>query len=394
MEYQPSHDGIMRDFHDGEFSRGHVFFSNSRNIALLLYTDDCEIVNPLGSKAGMHKIGVIYCTILNLPRKFRSSLCNCFLVALYNASDVKTYGFDSILQPLVENIQELERERIHISTDAIEGIVKVGIAQVTGFVESFVSHHFCRKCKMHIDQMRRASTANIELLRNYDNYNEDLQLKDPRSTGVKAPCLLNNVEHFHVATNYAPVMHDLLEGVGRLEVHLVLADLTQAGFFNLDLLNSRITSFDYAPCDSKNKPSPITHNRIQKPDGASGQTASQMWCLIRYLPLMIGDLVPEDNEHLELTLLLLECMDFIFSPETTIEETSFLKQLINNHHNFFLRMYPDRNLKPKHHFMTHYPQQIRLIGPLVNFWTMRFEAKHRFFKRLGHIVCNYRNILK
>ena len=109
---------------------------------------------------------------------------------------------------------------------------------------------------------------------------------------------------------------------------------------------------------------------------------------------MIGDLVPEDNEHLELTLLLLECMDFIFSPETTIEETSFLKQLINNHHNFFLRMYPDRNLKPKHHFMTHYPQQIRLIGPLVNFWTMRFEAKHRFFKRLGHIVCNYRNILK
>ena len=241
MEYQPSHDGIMRDFHDGEFSRGHVFFSNSRNIALLLYTDDCEIVNPLGSKTGMHKIGVIYCTILNLPRKFRSSLCNCFLVALYNASDVKTYGFDSILQPLVEDIQELERERIHISTDAIEGIVKVGIAQVTGFVESFVSHHFCRKCKMHIDQMRRASTANIELLRNYDNYNEDLQLKDPRSTGVKAPCLLNNVEHFHVATNYAPVMHDLLEGVGGLEVHLVLADLIQAGFFNLDLLNSRIT---------------------------------------------------------------------------------------------------------------------------------------------------------
>ena len=36
-------------------------------------------------------------------------------------------------------------------------------------------------------------------------------------------------------------MHDLLEGVGGLEVHLVLADLIQAGFFNLDLLNSRIT---------------------------------------------------------------------------------------------------------------------------------------------------------
>jgi hypothetical protein len=25
---------------------------------------------------------------------------------------------------------------------------------------------------------------------------------------------------------------------------------------------------------------------------------------------------------------------------------------------------------------------------------MQFEPKHRFFKRLGHIVCNYRKILK
>ena len=62
-EYQPSRDEVMRDFHDGEFCRGHAFFSNGKNIALLLYVDDCEIANPLGSKAGMHKIGVIYCTI-------------------------------------------------------------------------------------------------------------------------------------------------------------------------------------------------------------------------------------------------------------------------------------------------------------------------------------------
>ena len=50
---------------------------------------------------------------------------------------------------------------------------------------------------------------------------------------------------------------------------------------------------------------------------------------------MIGDLVPDDNEHLELIRLLLECMYFIFSPEITIEETFFLKQLIKDHHNFF-----------------------------------------------------------
>ncbi len=131
LEYQPSDDGIMRDFHDGEFCRGHVFFSNSRNIALLLYVDDCEIANPLGSKAGMHKIGIVYCTILNIPPKFRSSLCNCYLVGLYNSGDVNTYGFDPILHPLVEDIEELERDGLHIDTDVFQGRVQIGIAQVT-----------------------------------------------------------------------------------------------------------------------------------------------------------------------------------------------------------------------------------------------------------------------
>ena len=104
--------------------------------------------------------------------------------------------------------------------------------------------------------------------------------------------------------------------------------------------------------------------------------------------------MPEGHEYFELLLLLLECVDFIFCPEITPEETLFLKHLIKDHHEYYLEVYPNRNLKPKHHFMTHYPEQIRLLGPLQHFWTMRFEAKHRFFKRLGHIVCNYRNILK
>ena len=398
LQNPSSNDGIMRDFHDGLFCKEHGFFSDHRNIRLLLYVDECEIANPLGSKAGLHKIGVIYCTILNLPSRFRSSLCNCFLISLFNAGD-------PILQPLVNDIQLLEQEGLSIATDVFAGKLKVSIAQVTGdnlgvngilgYVESFISNHFCRHCRMHKREMQIALLARAEQLRNVQSYEDDLSCNNPTATGIKAPCLLNNVENFHVATNYAPdVMHDLLEGVCGIEVHLVLAALIDEGLFDLDLLNSRITSFDYSPADSKNKPSPVTIQRLQNPDGASGQTASQMWCLIRYLPLIIGDKVPEGNEYFEVILLLLECMDFIFSTEITTEETFVLKQLIKDHHEHFLEMFPERNLKPKHHFMTHYPHQMRMLGPLVHFWTMRFEAKHRFFKRLGHIVCNYRNILK
>lgn len=405
MQYHCSNDGILRDFHDGKFCQEHYFFSNPNNIQLLLYVDECEVANPLGSKAGLHKIGVVYCTILNIPPKYRSSLCNCFLVAMYNAGDVKTYGYDAILRPLVEDIKDMETNGLYIDTDVYRGIVKASITQVSGdnlgvnglfgFVESFVGNHFCRQCKMHRNDMRYATTEISDFVRRQRDYDIDVATDDPSTTGIKTTCLLNDVHNFHVTNNFAPdIMHDLLEGVCSLEVHLVLETLIQDGYLTLDLLNSRITSFDYGIPDAKNKPSVISANKLQNPDGPTHQTASQMWCLIRHLPLLIGDKVPEDNEHYELLLLLLDCMDIIFSYEVTEDDTLFLKHVIKDHHEHFLHLYPLRHLKPKHHFMTHYPRQIRMIGPLVRFWTMRFEAKHSFFKRLGHIVCNFRNILK
>ncbi|XP_033122724.1 uncharacterized protein LOC117121598, partial [Anneissia japonica] len=189
-------------------------------------------------------------------------------------------------------------------------------------------------------------------------------------------------------------MHDLLEGVCGLEAYLAIGALIQEGYFTLDLLNSRITSFDYGFIDSKNKPSIVSASKLQNPDGCTQQTAVQMWCLVRNLPLLIGDKVPQDNDYYELLLLLLDCMDFLFSYEVTDDDTLFLKHIIKDHHEHFLKLFPMRHLKPKHHFMTHYPRQIRMLGPIVHYWVMRFEAKHGFFKRLGHIVCNFRNILK
>jgi len=44
--------------------------------------------------------------------------------------------------------------------------------------------------------------------------------------------------------------------------------------------------------------------------------------------------------------------------------------------------------------MVHYPSAFRKIGPLVNFWDMRFEAKHSFVKRLSHVNCNFKNVTK
>ncbi|XP_033112600.1 uncharacterized protein LOC117113392, partial [Anneissia japonica] len=390
---------------DGEFCRGDNLFSNPLNIQLLIYIDECEVVNPLGSKAGLHKICVVYCTILNIPPKYRSTLANCFLVAMFNARDVKTYGYDDVMLPLVNDLIELETVGVYINSDVYSGIVKGSIAQLTGdnlgvngicgFVESFVGNYCCRHCKMHRNDLQYSLVEQQDLLRTRDNYEVDVLQNDPSQTGIKSSCPLNELHNFHVTKNFSPdIMHDLLEGVCSLEVHLVLAALIEDNYFTLDLLNSRITSFDYGLCDLKNKPSVISASKLRNPDSAAHQKAAQMWCLIRHLPLLIGDKVPEDNEYFELLLLLLDCMDIIFSYEVTVDDTYFLKHVIKDHHEHFLKLFPMRHLKPKHHFMTHYPRQIRMLGPLRHYWAMRFEAKHNFFKRLGHIVCNFRNILK
>ena len=70
----------------------------------------------------------------------------------------------------MEDIKELERDGLCIDTDVLQDTVQISIAQVSGdnlglngifgLVESFVSHHFCRNCKMHIEEMRRALAAN------------------------------------------------------------------------------------------------------------------------------------------------------------------------------------------------------------------------------------------
>ena len=32
------------------------------------------------------------------------------------------------------------------------------------------------------------------------------------------------------------------------------------------------------------------------------------------------------------------------------------------------------------------------FGPLINYWTTRFEAKHKYFKQLAHVMGNFTNI--
>ena len=155
-----------------------------------------------------------------------------------------------------------------------------------------------------------------------------------------------------------------------------------------------LKSFNYGHFAQNSKPVDISANVLKSKDGGVKQSASEMWTLMQYLPVMIGDRVPEDDQHWKLLLSLSDCMSMIFAPAINREATYYLQQIIKDHLELFVDVFPGVKVRPKQHYLTHYPRCIRLVGPLIRFWCMRFEAKHNFFRRLSHIVGNFKNICK
>lgn len=395
-------EGLYLDITDASYLKDNPLFSEKKDaLQIQLFYDDFETANPLGSKKGIHKLGAIYFTLRNFPPVYNSSLSNIYLCALFHAQDIKRYGFNSILEPLVFDLKILESEGLKVpkSDHVLYGsIVQVtgdnlGLHSIFGFVESFVARYCCRFCLLEKEKFQSVFCEdNPEVrLRTVELHADHCQTIDtdpslPHIFGVKRKCLLNSLLYFNTANNFAvDLMHDVLEGVGQFEMKLLLQFL-QENYITAEQLDRRIHAFDYGYNQQRNRPP-----GVKLLDGSNdlGLNAIQSWCLLRNLPLIFGDLIERENKHWELLILLLQIVNILFSPVVSEGMTVYLKHLISDHHKLFKQLFPTVNLLPKHHFMLHYPRSIRKIGPLVHFWCMRYEAKHNFFKKQ---VKSFKNI--
>lgn len=387
-------EGLYADLRDATYFKENPLFSIEKDaIQIQLFYDDFETANPLGSKKGIHKLGAIYFTLRNFPPIFNSSLINIHLCALFHAQDIKRYGFNLILEPLVNDVKVLETEGLQIPM--FEHVIHGTIVQVTGdnlglhslfgFVESFGARYCCRFCLLekHCFQTVFCEDDPEIVLRTVEMHTRHCQTVQtdptlPHMYGVKRICLLNSLQYFNTANNFSvDIMHDILEGVAQFEVKLVLQYI-QSNFLNAEQLAGRIHAFDYGYNQQRNRPP-----RVKLFDGSNdlGLNAIQSWCLLRNMPLLFGDLIQTEDKHWQLLLLLLQIVNIVFSPVLSEGMTIYLKHLISDHHRLFKDLFPAINLLPKHHFMIHYPRNIRKIGPVLHVWCMRYEAKHIFFKK-------------
>lgn len=88
-------------------------------------------------------------------------------------------------------------------------------------------------------------------------------------------------------------------------------------------------------------------------------TASQCWLLARFLPIIIGDLIEEEDEHWENFLQLHDILMYTMAPCFSPASIAHLASLIEHYHQSFDTCYPSKRKIPKMHYMLHFPEQIR-----------------------------------
>ena len=94
MQDHTAVDGVTYDCCDGSLiTNNPLFVEDKLALQLCLYFDECEVVNPLGSRRRIHKIAFIYMSLRNLPPMFNSRLNNIHIVAAFHSLDRLKYGF-------------------------------------------------------------------------------------------------------------------------------------------------------------------------------------------------------------------------------------------------------------------------------------------------------------
>lgn len=372
-------------------------------LPLFVYSDDYECNNCLGSHAGKSgKICGVYVLIPCLPEALQSKISQIFVAMQFLSKHRKIpNGNSRIFLPFIDMLNRLQEKGIKINhpqyktVKLITSLVlgdNLGLNQILGFTEGFTAKFFCRLCKMENKDTRDTIYQQDSLLRNRDNYEQDLAIKNARLTGIKTESIFNKLKHFHVVDNFiGDLMHDWAEGICHYDVIIILRQfIYEDRLFTIDFLNKRIKSFEYSPTCARNKPPEITDDMLFK--NKLKFSAAEMKCFILNLNCLIGDSITDtDNKYWRLYLLLREILILLHEKRVTSESIDFLEQLISEHHELYLKCFD--YLRPKYHFGTHYGFILRMVGPVSLVSSMRYEAKHQQSKEIARSTRSRKNLL-
>lgn len=394
---------ILGDISDGHtFKSNQFFIENPGCLKLILYQDAFEMVNPLGSAKTTHKVLAVYLSLANLPAHVRSNTDHMSLVLLCIEKDQKKFGVAKVFSKLLDDLKDLEENGITKGDKIIKGGLcciagdNLGSHGIGGFMRNFSrTPYICRYCEITRDEM--SDDPNVcGPQRTPDGYNctlADLQAEDETRKhikGIRVKCIFNDLKSFHVCQPGLPpcLGHDIFEGVLSFDLALYLKYFIKTKkWLTYTQLNRRIKQLKYKGSEALTKPVAVNSDL----DRLSGQ-AVQNWNLLRLLPVLIGDKIqdPEDDVW-QLALQLKDIVDLICAQKISLSQVTYLDVIIQEYLEARMCLFPESPLKPKHHFLRHYPELILKFGPLIRVWTMRFESKHSYFKRCARNLKIFKN---
>jgi hypothetical protein len=401
-------DSVATNYHGGLRVQSHPILSDHAALQIIIYVDDIEVCNPLGSARKVHKLTVFYYTLGNISPPLKSSLASIALLAVAKCKDVQhsLEAQKTLLHDCISTIRGLNSGGISFTLQGQHRVVKGDLLCVLGdslagnwiggFKAGF-SPVVCRPCHVcettsvqfidvarHSECQPRNDIAHRERCDVLCRFKNKTNMKFwSRKFGISRKSVLFDLPSFSVCQGILrDPMHLLFEGLFPLEIRLLLKALSDEGILTLAQVNERISMLHlHYTCVSDKFP--LLFSLSDFP-----MKSAQMWTFATYLPLLISNLIPQQSQQWKSFILLHKISQIITCPFINADLVIHLTDLIAEHHKLFCALYPG-SITPKLHFLIHLPQQIIDFGPSRNHWCFRMEAMHQKAKIRQY---NFRNI--
>lgn len=408
IEHNQSHvcvPGVYKYFCCGQTYRLHEVFRNKNVIQLQLGIDDFEVCSPLKSKTGVHKICAVYLQIRNIPPEISSKQNNVAIVAICKTHDLKAESeyFDNISNLIVDDLKKLEKDGIEIEgIGTLKAVLtnicsdNLGKNMVYGLHESFVADYYCSICELNKSECQKTVKQLAEKFRSklfYYNYfsslNRDESIDVSITKGIVRYCPFNDLKNFNIFDNvYVDLMHDVYVGIIKFFLKEFFEYCAKNNVLTKRKMMKIIRDFNFSVSNRRNVPSIVNFDKVN-----FNQSAAQIGCLMLHLPFIFFRFYEKLINIWPVMESLLQCIQILNSTEIREIDVNRLESMIEKHLTGMKNCFKI-TLKPKHHFLTHYPTVIRRQGPVKHFWMMPFESKHKYFTNLVKQTQNYINITK
>lgn len=186
------------------------------------------------------------------------------------------------------------------------------------------------------------------------------------------------------------IMHDLNEGAIPFLMKNLLMYCISSKLYKEEELQRKIQFHEYGFKNTKNRPSLFNLKKKNL-----NQNAAQSLCLFQHVPFILHE-SRKDKRLQDVWICvdsLLRIVQIAYSSSVEEKDLNDLEENIRVHLENLSKCF-EVELIAKHHFITHYSNVIRAMGPLVSMSTMRFESKHKTLKKIANETCNYVNLTK